>query len=283
MKKRLGIIGYPLGHTLSPVFQQAGLDAAGIDATFEAWPTPPESLAERVTSIRAPDCLGLCVTLPHKQAVMPMLDSIEPAAQQIGAVNWIVNRDGKLSGHNTDASGFLRAVREELRFDPKGADAIVIGAGGAARAAVFALREAGVSRLTIANRTFSRAQALADDLRKDRFRPRAIELTKDSLADVAPYADLIVNATSMGMAGGPAAGESPVSADLISDRAVVYDIVYAPPVTPLLRETEAAGARGATGLSMLVYQGVVGFELVTGVEAPAEVMISAARVASGQR
>ncbi len=281
MTKRMGIIGYPLGHTLSPVFQQAGLDAAGIDATFEAWPTPPDELAERVASFRDADCLGACVTLPHKQAVERLVDDVHPDAAEVGAVNWVVNKDGSLTGHNTDAPGFLRALREELRFDPDGADALVLGAGGAARAAVFALRSAGVSRLTVANRTLARAETLAADVSRGRFRASAIELTRDALSDAAPYADLIVNTTSMGMSGGPSPDESPLSADLISARTIVYDVVYAPAVTPLLQEAEAAGARGATGLSMLVYQGVIGFELCTGVEAPADVMMKAARDASG--
>ena len=283
MAKRMGIIGYPLGHTLSPVFQQAGLDELGVDAIFSAWPTAPEDLEETVASFRDDDCMGACVTLPHKQAVMPLLDEIDDAAAEIGAVNWIINEGGKLKGYNTDAPGFLRAVREELDFDPSGADALVIGAGGAARAIVFALRDAGVTRLTIANRTLSRAQALAEDARKGRFRAGAIELSRESLTDYAPYADIIVNTSSMGMAGGPAENDSPLAADLISDRTVVYDIVYAPAETPLFHEAEMAGARAATGLSMLVYQGVIGFELATGLEAPAELMLRTARLAGLSR
>ncbi|MCH8223692.1 MAG: shikimate dehydrogenase [Chloroflexi bacterium] len=277
MAKRIGIIGYPLGHTLSPAFQQAGLDELGVDAVFSAWPTAPGELEETVASFREDDCMGSCVTLPHKQAVMPLLDEIDDAAAEIGAVNWIINEGGKLKGYNTDAPGFLRAVREELDFDPSGADALVIGAGGAARAIVFALRDAGVTRLTIANRTLSRAQALAEDARKGRFRAGAVELSRESLTDYAPYADIIVNTSSMGMAGGAAENDSPLAADLISDRTVVYDIVYAPAETPLFHEAEMAGARAATGLSMLVYQGVVGFELATGLEAPAELMLRTAR------
>ena len=282
MPKRIGIIGYPLGHTLSPVFQQAGLDELGVDAVFSAWETAPDDLEKTVASFREDDCMGSCVTLPHKQAVMPLLDEIDDAAAEIGAVNWIINDGGKLRGHNTDAPGFLRAVREELDFDPSGADALVIGAGGAARAIVFALRDAGVTRLTIANRTLSKAQALADDLRKGRFRAGAIELNRESLTDYAPYADLIVNTSSMGMAGGPAENSSPLASDLISDRTVVYDIVYAPAETPLFHEAEMAGARAATGLSMLVYQGIVGFELATGLDAPAELMLRTARATAGR-
>ena len=275
MTKRVGIIGYPLGHTLSPVFQQAALNHLGIDATFEVWATPPEELAERIESFREPDCLGCCVTLPHKQAVVAMLDTLDETATGIGAVNWIVNEDGKLSGHNTDAPGFLRSLREEAGFDPAGCNAVLFGAGGAARAVAYALRSAGCSKLTIANRTVERAEALAADMTDGRFRPLASGLAKDELADSVPYAELLVNATSMGMAGGPSPDATPVAADLISSRTLACDVVYAPPVTPFLREAEAAGGRTAGGLSMLVYQGVIGFELCTGREAPADIMMAA--------
>jgi shikimate dehydrogenase len=280
MTKSMGIIGYPLGHTLSPIFQQAGLDEVGVDAEFSAWPTPPEELEAKVQTFRDANCLGSCVTLPHKQAVIPLLDDVSDSAAEIGAVNWIVNDGGKLIGHNTDAPGFLRALSGELEFDPDGAAALVIGAGGAARAIAFGLRNAGVQRLTISNRTLSTARNLAEDLRSGKFRASAIELTKDALSDVAPFSTLIVNTSSVGMAGGPAPDDSPVSSDLISTDAVVYDAVYAPAETPLYREAEAAGASVATGLSMLVFQGVEGFELCTGETAPAELMLGVARMAS---
>ena len=275
MAKHIGIIGYPLGHTLSPPLQQAALDHLGIDATFQVWATPPEELTERIASLREPGCLGCCVTLPHKQAVMPMLDAVDETATGVGAVNWIVNRDGELSGHNTDAPGFLRSLREEAGFDPAGCSAVLFGAGGAARAIAYALRSAGCAKLAITNRTVEKAQALAADMTGGRFRPLAIGLTKDELADCVPYAELLVNATSLGMAGGPSSNATPVTADLIPSRALAYDVVYAPPDTPFLREAEAAGGRSASGLSMLVYQGVIGFELCTGRKAPVDVMMNA--------
>ena len=275
MTKRMGIIGYPLGHTLSPVFQGAALAHLKIDATFEAWPTPPEQLAEKVQSFRSPDVPGACVTLPHKQAVVPMLDEVHETARAIGAVNWIINRGGRLAGHNTDAPGFLRSLKEEAKLDPKGASALVFGAGGAARAVVYALRTAGVARLTIANRTVEKAQELAAAMSQGRFRPAAIGLSREELTDVAPYADLIVNTTSVGMAGGPAPDASPLTADLISADALGYDTVYAPLETPFLREVERAGGRTASGITMLVYQGAEGFELCTGKKAPVQVMMGA--------
>jgi len=249
MTKRLGIFGYPLHHSLSPLFQQAALDALGIDAKFEGWPTKPEDFALAVEGLRTDDCLGCCIT--------------------------IVNTDGRLKGYNTDAPGFIRGLREVVGFEPEGKSALVLGAGGAARGIVYALREAGVSRMAIANRTEERAQTLAWDMSRARFRPDAMSLDVDQLANFAPYADLIVNATSMGMRGGSADEESPLPPELISGSAVCYDAVYVPPVTPFLEASEDAGAQVAGGLSMLIYQGAEGFKLWTGQDAPVDVMFDA--------
>ncbi|MEE8363014.1 MAG: shikimate dehydrogenase, partial [Dehalococcoidia bacterium] len=260
-------------------FQQAALDHLGIDARFEARPVPPEDFAAAVEALRADDELGGCVTLPHKHAALELMDDVDETAAAIGAVNTIVNADGRLKGYNTDAPGFLRALRERAGFDPAGSSAVVFGAGGAARAVVYALRVAGVARLAIANRTVPRAESLAADMTDGGFRPTALGLQRDELADVAPFADLLVNATSMGMAGGEAASASPVPAELISGDALCYDAVYAPPMTPFLLAAEDAGARPEGGLSMLIYQGAEGFQLWTGEPAPVEVMFEAAEAA----
>jgi len=273
--KRLGIFGYPLHHSLSPLFQQAALDALGIDARFEGWPTPPEEFAKAVEGLRADDCLGCCITLPHKEAALELVDELDVAAEEIGAINTIVNTGGRLKGYNTDAPGFIRGLRESAGFEPEGKSALVLGAGGAARGIVYALREVGVSRMAIANRTEERAQALARDMSRARFRPDAMSLSIDQLANFAPYADLIVNATSMGMRGGTAVEESPVPPELISGSAVCYDAVYVPPMTPFLEAGEVAGAQIAGGLSMLIYQGAEGFKLWTGQDAPVDVMFDA--------
>jgi shikimate dehydrogenase len=215
------------------------------------------------------------VTLPHKLAVIPLVDELTEAAESVGAVNWIFNRCGKLVGHNTDGTGFLRALREKAGFDPAGVDAVVFGAGGAARAIVYALKTAGVAHLTIANRTVSKAQALASDFSEGKFKPDAIGLDRDELTNCVPFARLLVNATSLGMAGGPAEIATPVTADMISADAVGYDAVYAPPMTKFLREVEEAGGTSAGGMTMLIFQGIEGFEMATGQDAPVGTMFTA--------
>ncbi|MBT4074665.1 MAG: shikimate dehydrogenase [Chloroflexi bacterium] len=272
MTKRLGIFGFPLHHSLSPVFQQAALDALGIDAKFEGWPTRPEEFAAAVEGLRSDDCLGCCITQPHKEIAMELVDELDPAAEAIGAINTIVNTAGHLKGYNTDAPGFLRGLRESAGFEPKGKSALILGAGGAARGIVYALREAGVTRMAIANRTVERAESLARDMSRPRFRPDTMSLDVDQLANFAPYADLIVNSTSMGMRGGSADEASPIPPELISGNAVCYDAVYVPPMTPFLEAAEDAGATIAGGLSMLIYQGAEGFKLWTGQDAPVDVM-----------
>ena len=275
MNSNIGVMGHPIGHTKSPVFQQAGLDALNIEETFEAWDVTPEALADKVATFRSDEFLAACVTLPHKQEVIPMVDELSDAAQQIGAVNWIFNKNGKLIVHNTDGTGFIRALKEKVGFEAQGVDATVFGAGGAARAVVYALKNAGIKRLTIANRTLERAQELAAHFTEGPFKPEAISMNRDELADYVPYSGLLVNTTSLGMAGGPAELATPVTSDMISADAIGYDVVYAPPMTRFLREVEEAGATSAGGISMLVFQGIEGFEMSTGQKAPVSTMFSA--------
>ena len=275
-----GIIGYPLGHTLSPVFQNAALQHHGIDELFEAWPTHPDDLAAKVESFRAEGFLASCVTLPHKQAVIPMIDDLADTAVAVGAVNWIINNNGHLTGHNTDSPGFLRALTELGKFDPVDKSALVFGAGGAARAIVQALKSAGVASMTIANRTVSRADEIASDFSDNGLHISTCGLDDESLDDISLASDLLVNTSSMGMDGGPAPDATPVTADAISPNAVAYDAVYAPPMTPFLREVENAGAKSLRGFTMLLLQGAVGFELATGKPAPVDEMFEAVRRAT---
>ncbi len=274
MTARVGIIGYPLGHSISPAFQQAALDELEIDARYVAWPTPSEELAARVDSLRASDVLGANVTVPHKQAVMPMLDEVLPVAESIGAVNTIINRDGLLIGANTDASGFTRSLEQEAKFSAARKRALIVGAGGAARAVAFGLAWEGVSELVIVNRTAERAAKLARDVSE----ATATETRGGGFEDVSNAAsfDLIVNCTSMGMAGGPEPERVPPIESLLRRGVLVCDLVYNPQVTPLLSLARERGARVLGGIGMLVYQGAAAFEFWTEREPPEDIMYSAA-------
>ncbi|MHB1006925.1 MAG: shikimate dehydrogenase [Chloroflexota bacterium] len=278
----VGLIGYPLGHSVSPPMHQAACAHYNLDLTYLAWETAPAALAERVAGLRDPAHLGANVTVPHKQAVVALVDAVDPSARHVGAINTIVNREGSLTGYNTDGTGFLRALRAEGGFEPSGATALLLGAGGAARGVAFALLGAGLRRLTIANRQRERAERLAADL-ADLDPPPSVTIapwTADALSRATEY-DLVVNATTIGMWRGPAEGQSPLLATALGPGILVCDLVYNPAETPLLASARAAGARALGGLPMLVYQGAEAFTLWTGLPAPVEVMRAAAARALG--
>ena len=273
MTSTVGIVGYPLRHSVSPAFQQAAFDHLGIDARYLAWETPPNALAERMESLRGPSLLGANVTVPHKQAVVSFLDEVSQAAQDTGAVNTIVNEEGRLTGHNTDATGFLRALQVDAGFQAQGKRVLVLGAGGSARAVVYCLLKQGAGRVTIANRTVERAHRLIQTLGS----PRNAEAAPLGMTESSNGWDLIVNCTTLGMRHAPGEKETPLPSDAIPANSLVYDLVYNPEETPLLQAAAKAGARTLGGLPMLIYQGAEAFRLWTGREAPVEVMFQAAR------
>lgn len=283
METALGIIGYPIGHSMSPVFQQAALDECGIDARYVAYQVAPEEVEEFVNGLRQPGAKGINVTVPHKLAVMPFLDVIDDWATEAGAVNTIVNRDGRLTGHNTDGYGFLRALREGAGFEPQGRRTLILGAGGAARGVVLALAREGVGELTIANRTPERAENLAQLAHNRGISANAISLAEADLAEAAASAELIVNCTTIGMTHGPGEDETPLTGDAIPATALVNDLVYNPLETRLLREAAQAGAKTLGGIEMLVYQGAASFEMWLERPAPVAVMLEAATRAMRSR
>ena len=276
MTKRLGIIGYPIDHSISPIFQQAALDYIGIDAIYEKWEVTPEKVGDFVNQLRAPDSLGINVTLPYKQAVIPFLDEVDEWATSAGAVNTIVNQGGHLSGHNTDGPGFLQALLNETGYDPKGTSALILGAGGAARGILLALDRGGVESIVIANRTLERARELSRLSYDNGVASEAISISGDALNEAANSADLIVNCTSLGMSHGPDELGSPMSAAQIPATAIVNDLVYTPMLTPMLKEAAEAGATALGGLHMLIYQGVLSFKMWTGQDPPVDLMMEAA-------
>jgi shikimate dehydrogenase len=283
MLKYLGVIGWPLERTLSPVFQQVALDHLRLNIEYQAWPTPPYGLETRITTMRSPTVLGGNVTVPHKEAVIRLIDEVDPLSMRTGAVNTIVNREGRLFGYNTDVAGFMRALREDGGFEPEGKRVVVAGAGGAARAVVVALLEAGARSISVINRTLSRANRLVEDFRAEAGETeiRALPEMYASWMAVMGTCDLLVNCTSAGSSGSE--DESPVPVDLIRPNMLVYDLIYHPAETPLMKAARKAGARVLGGLQMLVYQGAASFALWTAQEAPLDIMFEAASKASGAK
>lgn len=278
MTRLAGIIGHPVAHSLSPVFQQAAFETSGLDVRYEHWDTPSEALPGRLVSLRDPKYLGANVTIPHKEAVIPLLDELGGQSARVGAVNTIVNRHGRLFGFNTDGPGFVAALRNEARWDPAGRSILLLGAGGAARGIAFALLEANAARVDIANRTLPRAERLAADVRNAGGKCAAVSPD----IPLASY-DGVVNCTSIGMHGTGTETQSP--ADLTSARpgTLAVDIVYAPERTPFLAQAETLGLPTLGGLPMLIYQGALAFELWTGATAPVETMFEAARAELARR
>jgi shikimate dehydrogenase len=280
---KLGIIGFPISHSISPVFQQAALDHLRIDATYQAWEVAPKDVQRFVQGLRSPEMLGINVTVPHKEAVIPYLDEFDASAAAAGAVNTIVNRGGRLSGHNTDGSGFLRALRDTGGFDPRGRRVLILGAGGAARGVAMALILEGVGHLTVANRTLSRTNALLKLANAHGTAAQAIPLDGAALTAAAASADLIVNCTTIGMSHGPDETGTLLTHEQIPSTVLLNDLVYNPLETPLLREAARSEACTLGGIHMLVHQGAASFEMWTGREAPVAVMLEAAIRAMGSR
>ena len=281
MTLHAGIFGYPIGHSISPVMHNAAFKKAEIDAVYEAWQTPPDDLAEGVASLRGESYLGANITVPHKQAVMEHLDEIDELAARVGAVNTIVNQNGRLIGSNTDALGFINSLQNEAGVNVSGLKIVLIGAGGAARAAAHALADEQAGEITIGNRTVERAASLAEEMREAGAETVSFSISDPDFLSACERADLIVNSTSVGMLHGPAEDESPIPASAISPGCVVYDMVYNPTRTPLLTDAENVGAQVVGGLPMLVYQGAAAWTRWTGREAPVEVMFEAAKEALG--
>ena len=290
MSKYIGLIGYPVKHSISPFFQQAALDYYQLDICYEAWETEPGQLQGIVNSLREPQNIGANVTVPYKEAVLPLLDEVDDLAGSIGAVNTIVKRNDRLLGFNTDANGFIEVLDKEGQFDPEGRRVLILGAGGVARAVCFALVQRKVASLAITDGIFERASLLAESLISDTkgTSPSSKDLELDiyafqwenlSSARTLSKCALIVHCTTIGMKDGPQEGQSPLSLEVIPKNVLVYDVVYNPWPTPLLRIAQKAGANILGGLPMLVYQGAASFKLWTGKEAPVDIMFNKAKEA----
>jgi shikimate dehydrogenase len=276
---KLGLIGYPVSHSLSPKIQNAALQACGLDGDYSLFPVAPHdmsALEKLLARIRSGEITGLNVTIPHKQNVIPFLDDLTPTARAIGAVNVIYMKEGKLIGGNTDAPGFLADLKRSLTTAPNGDDktlrrrgarALVLGAGGSARAVVHALVTDGWS-VTIAARRLEQAQQLAQS-----FQNYPLLITNITTLPLSTF-HLLVNTTPVGMT--PNIDQSPLPEDtVLSKDTFVYDLVYNPRETKLVRNARAQGCSAITGLGMLIEQAALAFELWTGHNPPRDILYQA--------
>ena len=264
-----GIIGDPVEHSLSPVMHNAAFEELNLDFVYVPFRVRREELGEAIIGARSLNLHGLNVTMPHKNAAMKYLDEIDSTARSIGAVNTILNKEGRLIGYNTDGIGALKALKEN-GITPKGKKLLLLGAGGAGKAIAFhAAQEA--EELVILNRTPQKAKKLAEALRKESNKKIngnafSTEIMKQELRD----ADILVNATSVGMH--PDVNQSLVSPSLLKPDLCVMDIIYNPLETKLAKDAKAVGAKVVPGIEMLAYQGAASFEIWTNHPAPVKVM-----------
>jgi len=270
--KLLGLVGYPVGHSYSPAMHNRGFATLQLDYCYLPLPVCPEDLAKGVEGLRAIGCAGFNVTIPHKEAIVPFLDEVDAEARRSGAVNTVVNIEGRLIGSNTDGRGFLRSVSELWNFTPAGQKIVVLGAGGAARAIAAALASSGAASVTIANRHRERAEKLVELLKSESpcmfF---AADLNDPGLDLALEQSALVVQTTSVGMH--PRIDVEPViNPQRLFKHNLVYDIIFNPWETRFLREAKLQGCRTANGLGMLLYQGALSFERWTGQTAPLEEM-----------
>lgn len=275
----VGVLGFPVAENPTCVMQEAAFAALGLPWRYLTIEVEPQALPDALRGVRAFGMQGINLTIPHKVAVMPLLDEISPSAAMIGAVNTVRRQGDRLIGENTDGKGFLRGVREEAGIDPAGKRIVVLGAGGAARAITVELALAGAAHFTVVNRSLERGQSLAADLRQ-RTGADVELLPWSSTYQVGPEADILINATSIGLFPNvdamPAVDLSVVCPDLL-----VCDVVPNPPDTRLIQAARSMGLRTLTGLPMLVYQGAIGFEMWTRLRAPEGVMKAALEKAFG--
>jgi shikimate dehydrogenase len=270
----VAVIGDPIAHSLSPVLHNAGFAATGLDWVCVALPVVDGAGVGVASAVRTLGLRGLSVTMPHKAAVIAGLDDLTPVARSLGSVNCIRRSDGQLIGDNTDGAGFLGGLRDDFDLDPSGARCVVLGAGGAARAVVLALAQAGADSVRVVNRTPERA-AVAASL--------AGSVGSVGVAADVRSAELVVNATPIGMGGTRATSELPVEPGMLRADQVVAELIYHPSRTPLMDAAAAVGARTSNGLSMLLHQAAVAFSLWTGHEAPVAAMRAAATTALDHR
>nr|WP_246096324.1 shikimate dehydrogenase [Paenibacillus sinopodophylli] len=262
-----GVIGNPIRHSKSPIMMNRAFQETGINGVYTAFHVTSDRIADFAAGVRAMGIRGVNVTIPHKLDIMSVLDEIDASARTIGAVNTIVNEEGRLIGYNTDGIGYVRSLKEEAESELAGKKIVVIGAGGAARGIVYALANEKPERITIANRSVERASELARSLQAE---ADIQAISNEELQAACEEADIVINTTSVGMF--PNTEDTPVDASWLKPDAVASDLIYNPLKTKFLRDAEEHGCRIHGGLGMFIYQGAYAFEYWTGQPAPAAAM-----------
>ena len=278
--KTLAVIGNPVAHSLSPVFQNAAIEAAGLDYIYTAFPVVDGKLEAAINGMRAMEISGLNVTIPHKERVMKYLDSIDKDAEILGAVNTIVNKDGVLTGYNTDVKGFVGGMKEK-GFEPKGKKTVLLGAGGAARAIIWGLIQEGVASLTIGVRNVPKVRPLVEYFSKY-MEITLLDWGSAEFEAALKKTALLINATPLGMCPYVEA-MPPVNWDKVPKGILAYDIIYTPAETLFLKTAREHGCETLNGEAMLVGQGTESLRLWTGIEPDTEVMKKALRQALEER
>lgn len=265
-----GIFGYPISHSLSPFFQNEAFKALGINGVYLPFEVKPDALQGAAAALRCLGIKGVNITIPHKQAIIPFLDSVEGDAALTGTVNTVLHREGKLIGYSTDGEGFLLSLRLEAGVDPRGKHVVILGAGGAARAVAFRLVQEGVEALYLVNRNKERARTLQEDLQtRLGFKAACCGFSDPEINEAAANADLVINATALGMY--PAAGECPpFPLDMCPAGCLICDLVYRPRETLWLKKAGERGLPVLGGLGMLIYQGMLSCKIWTGRMPPEE-------------
>ena len=263
--KMYAVIGDPIAQSLSPQLHNGLFEANGIDALYLPIEVKSEDLEKLVQGFRLMNLGGFNITKPHKLDIMKYLDELDPLAQKIGAVNTVVYRDKKMIGYNTDGFGFIKSIEKKLGKKVKEELTILIlGCGGAVKSVAMALADWGIKKVIIANRTLSKADELIEQINENwPGKAQAISMEESELKKVLLNADLIVNGTSLGMNDAPE--RTPIAKELLRKDVFVYDMIYSPPMTQLLKDAKVVGAQTENGLEMLLYQGLLAFELWTGI------------------
>lgn len=263
----LGLIGYPLGHTLSPLLHNHTIKAKELNYIYLPFPVELDGFTDAVSGLKALNARGFNITIPYKERIIPLLDEIDPLAEKIGAVNTVLHEEGRLIGYNTDVSGLIRSIKEDGHFDMRGRVGMIVGAGGAARAAGIALLENEITELYLLNRSLEKAEKLASEWQEyyplvDIF---VDDIEVESYKEYIHTVDILIDTTPVGME--PKIDMAPViKADFLHSKMLVVDLVYNPRKTSLLKAAESAGAECLGGMGMLLYQGIEAFKIWTGVD-----------------